>query len=542
MIRITQIKLPIGHGEEALENAVCRALHVRPSRIETYSVARRAVDARQKGDLKYVYTVHAALKNEDTYSVGGHNNIMFIDPVTYEFPARTGRPLSIRPVVVGSGPAGLFAALFLAENGFAPLIVERGADADRRAEAVTSFWEGGRLDPETNVQFGEGGAGTFSDGKLNTGISDRSGRVTEVLKTFRRFGGPEEILYDAAPHLGTDMLRGIVKNIRNRIIECGGSCLFHTCISDLVIRNGALRALLTADGRRIDAKLCILAPGHSARDTFLMLKMRGVRMSPKPFSAGVRVIHPQQMINDAQWGPGAPAVLGAAPYKLSARTPDGRGVYSFCMCPGGYVVNASSENGMTAVNGMSYSDRASGFANSAIVSGVAPSDYAPYANEIFSGELSGIAFQQRLEALAYRAGAGAIPAQEYADFKNRTKRAGGPVPAVKGAVSFVDLSSVLPDHIYGNILTGMEHFGRILPGFDAPDVPLFGVESRTSSPVRLCRDANLESNINGLFPCGEGAGYAGGITSAAVDGIRAAERCAAEVLKMSSIQTRPFMV
>jgi len=527
MIKITQIKLPIEHDGYALRKSVCSVLRVKDARISGTEVIRRAVDARHKDDLKYVYTVLVSLQNEDTFTIGRQKNVSFCEPVIYRFPYRTDRVPESRPVIVGSGPAGLFCALFLAENGFRPLVLERGQDVEKRTADVERFWNGGKLDPSSNVQFGEGGAGTFSDGKLATGISDKSGRISEVMKTFCRYGGPEEILFDAKPHLGTDLLKKIVKNMRTDIIRKGGTFRFGTCVTDLVIENGRLKALVTRDGERIDAEFCVLAPGHSARDTFLMLKRRGAHLEAKPFSAGVRVIHDQKLINRAQWGEHAPAILGAADYKLSARTQDGRGVYSFCMCPGGYVVNASSEEDGCAVNGMSYAGRDSGFANSAVVSGVDPADTVPYAEGVFCEELSGLAFQRRLETLAYRAGEGAVPAQTFADFRTGTGSIGVPEDiagcAVKGLIRPGDLSEVLPENICRNIIFGMERFGQQITGFDAQDVPLLGVESRTSSPVRILRDEHLESNIKGLFPCGEGAGYAGGITSAAVDGIRAAE-------------------
>ena len=448
-----------------------------------------------------------------------NNNIMSINKKDYQFPLPGTEKLEHVPVIVGSGPAGLFCAWYLARAGYRPLVLERGQEAQKRKETVDRFWKDGVLDPDSNVQFGEGGAGTFSDGKLNTLVKDPNGRSHEVLKRFVEAGAPEEIVYQQKPHLGTDVLIGIVETMRHQIEEMGGSFRFETKVTDLCIENGHLTAVEVNNEEKIPADACVLALGHSARDTFDMLHRRGVYMEPKSFAVGLRMEHPQKMINYDLYGEEENEFLGAASYKVTHTCENGRGVYSFCMCPGGYVVNASSEQGMLAVNGMSYQARDSKNANSALIVTVTPEDFPE------EGPLGGISFQRELEKRAWEIGKGKIPVQLFGDYKLHQKSSafGEIEPQMKGAHVFADVRSILPKEIGDSIEEGVLAFGKKLKGFDRNDAILSGVESRTSSPVRIVRNREGYSNIEGIYPCGEGAGYAGGITSAAMDGIKTAE-------------------
>ena len=519
MIRITQLKLSINHTEEQLHKKIARTLKC-PEGSFTYEIVRQSLDARHKEDKKFVYTVDVTTAKEKQILKRVHNNnIMLIEKKEYHFPTPGTEELSHPPVIVGSGPAGLFCAWYLARAGYRPLVLERGEEAVKRKETVDHFWKNGILNPDSNVQFGEGGAGTFSDGKLNTLVKDPNGRNHEVLKRFVEAGAPYEIIYQQKPHLGTDVLIGIVETLRHQIEKMGGSFRFETKMTDLIMEKGRLKAVEVDHKERIPAEVCVLAPGHSARDTFEMLDRRGIYMEPKSFAVGVRMEHPQSMINMDLYGEEENEALGAASYKVTHTCKNGRGVYSFCMCPGGYVVNASSEPGRLAVNGMSYQARDSKNANSALIVTVSPSDFP---NET---ALGGIAFQRELEQKAWELGEGRIPVQLFGDFKKNqaSTSLGEIVPQMKGEFVLSNIRSVLPEAIGDSIEEGVHAFGRKLKGFDREDALLSGIESRTSSPVRIVRSREGLSNIEGIYPCGEGAGYAGGITSAAMDGIKTAE-------------------
>lgn len=541
MLRLNQIKLKPGHSKEALKKQAASLLGVQEQEITECRIVRQSIDARKKPDVFYIYSLLVSVRNEEriwSRFRGKENLVSRADEADRQFPAAAGMEeegfCGISPVIVGTGPAGLFCGYFLALQGFRPILLERGKCVEERRRDVDAFWESGILNPSSNVQFGEGGAGTFSDGKLNTLVKDKDGRNKAVLDALVKFGAKESICYEAKPHLGTDVLIHIVKRMREEIIRFGGQVRFGSLAADICTEKGHISGILLEGGERISCRQLVLAIGHSARDTFSMLYERGVPMEAKSFAVGLRVEHPQAMINESQYGMANPGELGAAPYKVAAKARNGRGVYSFCMCPGGYVVNASSEEGRTAVNGMSYSGRDGKNANSAIIVTVTPEDFGS------RHPLAGVEFQRSLEERAWQAGGGKIPVQRYWDYKRCVEKAaeGGRalsggcednmLPQCKGMYRWADVSRILPESCNEAILEGMEKFGRQIAGFNRPDACLSGVESRTSSPVRIVRDGTLQSEIRGLYPCGEGAGYAGGIMSAAMDGIRVAEAVARE--------------
>ena len=438
----------------------------------------------------------------------------------------------IRCLIIGSGPAGLFCAYMLSENGYCPILLEQGEDVDKRSETVEKFWSTGILKKHSNVQFGEGGAGTFSDGKLNTLVKDKYGRNKKVLEVFVENGAPENILYEAKPHIGTDILKTVVKNMRNRIIEWGGDVFFEKQVTDITFDENTVKSITVNDKEVMETNCIVLAIGHSARKTFDMLYNKGITMEAKEFAVGFRVEHPQKLINTEMYGAQMADKLPPAPYKVTAKTSSGRGVYSFCMCPGGYVVDASSEEEKLAINGMSYSKRDSISANSAIIISVTPDDFES------DHPLAGIEFQRRLEEKAYKLGEGSIPYCTYGqlcDSIGVKNDLNGPNPDcfigfernTKGNVKKADLSRFFKEDMMQSFVEGMNHFNKIIPGFTHPETKIYAVESRTSSPIRIVRDNDtLTSNFDGLYPCGEGAGYAGGITSAGMDGIKVAEKIA----------------
>lgn len=527
MIQISQLKLPCTHTQQELREKIERTLQIRPEELIEYSIEKQSIDARKKPQIFYVYTIHASVLQEKKVFKKVHSkNITIVEKKVYQFPFHAESTPADRPVIIGSGPAGLFCAYMLAEHGFAPILLERGKAIEERKKDVDSFWETGKLNPESNVQFGEGGAGTFSDGKLNTLVKDPSGRNRKVLEIFVKEGAPEEILYVNKPHIGTDLLMNVVKNMRKTTQSNGGEVRFESKVTELCITDGKICGVVINKEQFLPAKSVILAIGHSARDTFEMLWEKQICMEAKSFAVGVRVEHPQKLINYAQYQMKLPKTLPAASYKVTAQLSNGRGVYSFCMCPGGYVVNASSEEGRLAVNGMSYHSRAGENANSAIIVTVTPKDYGS------DHPLAGMEFQRKLEEKAFRLAQGKIPVQRYEDFcKNRATDSFGTVhPSMKGNYAPANVREILPEIVAASIEEGIRCFDQKLQGFADPDALLSGVESRTSSPVRISRDpSTMEGSVKGLYPCGEGAGYAGGITSAAMDGIRMAEAVAGQL-------------
>ena len=517
MIRIREIALPPEHSVHQLPYEAARLLKVNNSKIRKLSIVRRSVDARKKPDVKIVYTIDVAVDgNEQKILRSSGCKRASIAKTEYYKPLK-GIVSNERPVVVGFGPAGMFAALVLAMAGLRPIVLERGEEAAARHEKVEHFFATGKLDPKSNVQFGEGGAGTFSDGKLNTGVSNP--RIGWVLEQFVKAGAGEDILFEAKPHVGTDVLLTVVQNIRHRIISLGGEVRFRTQIVGLESENGRLSAVVTDSGERISCRSAVFAIGHSARDTFEMLKEQGVPMEQKPFAMGVRIEHKQSVVDRAQYGKEDP-VLPPADYKLVKHL-DNDTVYTFCMCPGGYVVAAASEEGRVVTNGMSYADRAGENANAALLVTVNPSDLCS------EDPLAGMHWQRSIEEAAYRAGGGnyRAPAQLVGDFlAGKPSAAAGTVqPTYRPGVTWCDLHDVLPAKITAALKEALPQLDQNLKGFAASDAVLTAPETRSSSPVRILRDESRQSALRGLYPTGEGAGYAGGIMSAALDGIQTAE-------------------
>jgi uncharacterized FAD-dependent dehydrogenase len=538
MLRLTELKLPLDHAEGAVEAALLKRLGIAAQDLIGFTVFRRGVDARKKSAIALIYTLDIDVKNEKVLlkRLKDDRNVSLAPDTTYRFVTHAP-PSSPRPVVIGTGPCGLLAALVLAQMGFRPIIFERGKVVRERTKDTWGLWRKSVLDPESNVQFGEGGAGTFSDGKLYSQIRDPQHRGRKVLTEFVKAGGPEEILYVAKPHIGTFRLVTIVESLREQIEALGGEYRFGSRVDDLDIEgaNGGrrVRGVMLADGTHVAADHVVLAVGHSARDTFAMLHARGVAIEAKPFSIGVRIEHPQSLIDRCRYGEGAGhPLLGAADYRLVHHGTSGRSVYSFCMCPGGTVVAAASEPGHVVTNGMSQYSRAERNANAGIVVGITPVDYP-------GGPLAGIAFQRHWEERAFAAGGSnyKAPAQRVGDFLARKPSAalGDVVPSYRPGVTPADLADCLPDYAVEAIRAALPGFDKQIKGFALADAVMTGVETRTSSPIRIPRDDTLQSlNTRGLYPAGEGAGYAGGILSAGVDGIRIAEAVALSIAGKAS--------
>jgi uncharacterized FAD-dependent dehydrogenase len=527
VIRITELALPLGHPADALRRAVVRRLGIGDADLVDLTVFKRSYDARKKNSvINFVYIVDVTVRDEDAVlkRLAQDANVRVAPDTSYHPVGRAAEGSAQRPLVVGFGPCGLFAALILAQSGFRPIVLERGKDVRRRTKDTWALWRRNTLTPESNVQFGEGGAGLFSDGKLYSQIKDPKFYGRKVMQEFVRAGAPEEILFVSKPHIGTFRLTGVVAAMRAEIIALGGEVRFESKVADLLVDGGQVAGVTLADGEQIESQHVVLALGHSARDTFRMLHARGVFIEPKPFALGFRIEHPQSLIDRARLGKyaGHPE-LGAADYKLTHQARNGRAVYSFCMCPGGTVVAATSEPERVVTNGMSQYSRNERNANAGIVVGIDPSTDFP------GGPLAGVALQERLESVAFELGGRdySAPGQLVGDFIQgvASTTLGEVEPSYKPGVRLGDLSSALPAYAIDAIREALPVFGRQIRGFDRPDAVLTGIESRTSSPLRITRDPEtLQSlNVRGLFPGGEGAGYAGGILSAGVDGIRLAE-------------------
>jgi len=527
---MTEIKLPIDHDEDQLVAAILRRLGIRREQLVRYLIFRRGVDARRSRPASFIYTLDVEITDESAAlrELRNHRNVAPAPDTSYRFVARAPHDMALRPVVIGTGPCGIFAALTLAQMGHRPLILERGKPVRERTRDTFGLWRDGRLDPESNVQFGEGGAGTFSDGKLYSQIKDPKHHGRKVLCEFVAAGAPPEILCVSKPHIGTYRLVGIVERMRATIETLGGEIRFRSRVVDFEIDHGQVRGIVLADGKHIAVDHVVLAVGHSARDTFEILHKRGVAIEPKPFSIGLRIEHPQAMIDRCRLGENAGhPLLGAADYKLVHHCKNGRSVYSFCMCPGGTVVAATSEIGCVVTNGMSQYSRHERNANAGIVVGISPADFP-------GGPLAGIALQRHWESRAFEAGGGTYeaPGQLVGDFlAGRPSTAFGEVlPSYTPGVRLGDLSSCLPDYAIEAIREAIPAMDQQMKGFARPDALLTGVETRTSSPIRMTRDEFYQSrNTRGLFPAGEGAGYAGGILSAGVDGIKVAEAVALSI-------------
>ena len=538
MLRLTEIKLPLDHGPDAIRAAVLKRLGIPTNDLLSISVFKRAHDARKKSAIVFIYSLDVTVRDEAALlkRFAGDAHVRLAPDMEYRFVAHAPEHIKHRPIVIGAGPCGLFAGLILAQMGFRPIIVDRGKVVRQRTKDTWGLWRRSVLDPESNVQFGEGGAGTFSDGKLYSQIKDPRFLGRKVLAEFVRAGAPDEILTDAHPHIGTFRLVSMVERLRKTIESLGGEYRFQSRVDDLEIETRGekrqLRGVVLADRTLITADHVVLAPGHSARDTFEMLLGRGVDMEAKPFSIGFRIEHPQSIIDQARFGRSI-KVLGAADYKLVHHASNGRTVYSFCMCPGGTVLAATSEVGRVATNGMSQYSRNERNANAGIVVGITPADYPEHV-------LAGIDLQRKWESRAFEAGGRTYvaPAQLVGDFLagRPSTRLGSVVPSYRPGVTPTDLSSCLPDYAIAAIREALPAFGRQIPGFDMAEAVLTGVETRTSSPIRIRRNDDFESvNTEGLYPAGEGAGFAGGILSAAVDGIKVAEAVARSIVRSMAI-------
>lgn len=524
MIRVSEIRLNINEDIDKLPYKVSKILNIRPNEIIDLNIFKESIDARRKGKIDFVYTLDIKVEDEEKILKSGKSkNITKTPDMEYIYPNYGNVLLDKRPVIIGTGPSGLFAALILAQMGYKPVILERGEDVDKRSKTVELFWKTGKLNEDSNVQFGEGGAGTFSDGKLTTRIKDL--RCRKVLKELVESGAPKDIMYSYKPHVGTDILKRVVKNIRQRIIELGGEVRFESKVTNLIIKNGKVTAVEVNYEEIIDTDIVVLAIGHSARDTFEILYERGVEIIQKPFAIGVRIEHPQNLINKSQYKQFANhRRLGAADYRLTYHASNGRSVYTFCMCPGGSVVAAASEVGRVVTNGMSEYARDKDNANSALLVSVMEKDFG------WAHPLAGMYFQRKWEEIAYNIGGGdyIAPAQLVGDFlKNRISNSIGNIrPSYKPGVKLTKIDDCLPYYVVQAMREGIVNMDRKLKGFALDEAVITGIETRSSSPIRIVRDSkSLESiNVKGLYPAGEGAGYAGGIVSAAVDGIKVAEK------------------
>ena len=535
MIAIRDCRFEVGYKESDIEKVIWKKL--KGASFKDWKIYKRSLDSRRKNDIHYVLTLHINLADPSKEALLikkiNNKNIMLTKEAEYRFPTVLDAQVrdEDRPVIAGAGPAGYFAAIYLAEAGFRPIVIERGKAVEDRSRDVESFWNGGSLNPESNVSFGEGGAGTFSDGKLYTGNKNKGGYFTEVLNAFHRFGAAPEITYDAKPHIGTDVLKTVIKNMRDYIISKGGEVRFGNRLEGIEdLGDGSYKlSVSSTDTGEIVTKTLILAIGHSARDTMRMLIDKGFNMEQKPYAVGLRVEHKREMIDKAMYGEMADK-LPAADYKLTYHAENGRAVFTFCMCPGGYVVNSSSEPGHLVINGMSYSGRNGENSNTAMIVGVTPDDFEGDTPE------DAIRYQEKLERSFFEVEGGKIPVQRLEDFteQRKTEALGKVTPQIKGEYALSEISHLLPEELREALTESFESFGRTIQGYDDPDTVLSGIESRTSSPVRIVRnELMMADGFPGILPIGEGAGYAGGITSAAADGIKAAEKAAEYILTLT---------
>ena len=509
MIRIRQVKVPL---EENVKKYTAKKLNVKPEDILKLKINKKSIDARKKQDIHYVYEVDIDIKNENKYLK--NKDILKTPKEIYIEPKIGNQKLNKNLIIIGSGPAGLFAALLLSEKGYKPIIIERGEKIEDRIKTVEKFWQKGILNENSNVQFGEGGAGTFSDGKLNTLVKDKNYRMKKVFETFVKCGADEQIMYVNKPHIGTDMLRNVIINLRKQIIKQGGKFIYNKTMTDINIKDGKIESIILNNKETITCEILILAIGNSSRDTIEMLYNKNLNITSKPFAVGIRLQHPQSLINKAQYGD---IKLPPADYKLTYKTKENRAVYSFCMCPGGYVVNSSSEENQIAINGMSNHKRNSGIANSAIIVAVNENDFG-------KNPLDGIQFQRNLEKKAFELSKGKINVQTYKDFKENKISKEITNYKFKGDYNFTNINELYPEYITKSLKEAIDYFDTKIKGFAGDTVTLAAPETRTSSPVRILRDDNLEANIKGIYPCGEGAGYSGGITTSAMDGLKVAEK------------------
>ena len=522
MIRVRQIKISIKEDySENIIKHISKKLKINSNEIINYKINKKSIDARDKNNILYVYEFDVEVKNENIVLKNNKSTDIIKTPKEdYIFKIEGTNKINNRPIIIGSGPAGLFCAYLLAENGYNPIILERGEKIEDRIKTVEDFFKTNKLNINSNIQFGEGGAGTFSDGKLNTLTHDRENRAKKVFEIFVENGAPKEIMYLNKPHIGTDILRKVIINIRNKIIQLGGEIKYNSQLTDLVIESDKVVGVIINDNEQIKTDIVVLAIGHSARDTFKMLREKNIKMNKKNFAVGIRIEHKREMIDKSQYGENY-KLLPPATYKLTYQTKSKRGVYSFCMCPGGFVVNASSEENHLAVNGMSNYKRDEINSNSAIVVTINKDDLG---EDVFSG----IEFQRELEKKAYKEGNGLIPVQLYKDFleNKKSEKLESITPNTKGSYSLSNLNNIFPTYICDSIKEAMIDFDKKIKGFANGDTILLGVESRTSSPIVIERDELFESNIKGIYPCGEGAGYSGGITTSAIDGVKVAEQIA----------------
>ena len=514
MIKVRQIKISIlKDTKDELIKKICKKINIIEEDIIDYKISKKSIDARDKENIYYVYEVILNIKNENKIKL--NNDVIIYNEEKYTYSIAGTKIMTERPIIIGSGPSGLFIGYMLSISGFNPIIIERGEQIEDRIKTVDKFFKEGILNKNSNIQFGEGGAGTFSDGKLNTLVKDK--REEKVFEIFVECGAPKEILYENKPHIGTDILRDVIKNMRNKMIENGCTFKYNSTLTDINIEDNKIKSIIINDKEEINTEVLILAIGHSARDTFKMLNKKGVNMMPKPFAVGIRIQHPKDLINKAMYGKYGD-VLPTASYKLTYKAKDNRGVYSFCMCPGGFVVNSSSEEGKLVINGMSNYKRNEKNSNTALIVTVDENDYG---KELFDG----MYFQEKLEEKAYSIGKGKIPTQSYIDFKNNiesTKLINE--PSFKGDYVLSNVNNIFPEYICTDLKEAIEYFNTKIDGYNDDNAIISAPETRTSSPIRIIRDDNYMSNIKGIYPIGEGSGYSGGITTSAMDGIRCFEK------------------